>query len=224
VTGGGAIFTAGGLLDVRDTDFSQNSCQALFLSRGGAIKNIAAGEVTLTSCTLNQNSSGGGGAIENTLLASLFATNCTFASNTISGILTANGGGIANEQGGRITLVGCTLNHNSATGFANGGGIYNHIQFSDWSDDEESPELEQIKQQLQIITNSTAILINCTLSSNRVTGADFNVPEPAALQQCLLLKQVNPGGCSFSDLPSFTFHLPAQGGAIYNGASRPRQC
>ncbi len=209
VCAGGAIFSAAGLLDVENSDLSDNSAVAKYLSRGGAIDNTAGARAIVTLSTLNGNSSGGGGGIQNDYNSFLWATNCTISSNKISGIIGANGGGVGNDEGGTVTLVGCTLDHNVATGFCRGGGIYNQCTYERWDVVEEA--------YITYVDNSTATLINCTLSSNSVVGTDFTIPDPSSLLECLLQNQIAPGSCHISDLPTISFHLPAQGGAAFNG-------
>lgn len=210
VCAGGGIFSAASLLDAENSDLSGNNASAKFLSRGGAIDNTAGARATLNLCTLDGNSSGGGGAIQNDYLATLTATNCTLSSNSISGIIGANGGGIGNNEGGQLTLVGCTLDHNVATGFCRGGALYNQCTFEEW------PIVEFVS--FTLVQQSTATLINCTLSSNAVVGTDFKIPDPSSLLECLIQNQALPGSCQISQLPTIGFHLPAQGGAIFNGA------
>src|SRR6185312_3930662 len=163
--------------------------KAIYRSRGGAIENMAGGQAILTLCTLNGNSSGGGGAIQNEFLATLSATNCTISGNSVSGIIGANGGGVGNDQGGTVTLVGCTLDHNLATGFARGGGIFNHCNYEEFS----PPGVDD--QSITLVQQTTATLINCTLSSNAVVGSDFNIPDLASLAECEALNLINAGSC-----------------------------
>ncbi|MBN2292730.1 MAG: cadherin-like domain-containing protein, partial [Pirellulales bacterium] len=82
---------------------------------GGGIYNKS-GSLTLTNCTLSDNSASYGGGISNgsdmlTLL------NCTLSGNSVSN----DGGGIYHSNLGRTTLTNCTLSGNSAGN--DGGGI-----------------------------------------------------------------------------------------------------
>ncbi len=109
------------------------------------------GTLSLTDCTLSQNTAtlagGIGGGICN--FGALSVTDCTLSGNSVTGIMgegggiynsgTATvagttfsgnsasncGGGIFNDSGGTLTLVNCTLSGNSAQGYDGGGGIGN---------------------------------------------------------------------------------------------------
>ncbi|MBZ5695507.1 MAG: DUF4215 domain-containing protein [Acidobacteriia bacterium] len=109
---------------------------------GGGIFDNGSGNLTLTNCTLSDNSaSGEGGAIFNEY-GTLVLTSCTLSGNsafyggairsyyatskltncTLSGNSAAYGAAIYNV-GGAATLTNCTLSVNSAN--VDGGGIYN---------------------------------------------------------------------------------------------------
>ena len=88
--------------------------------RGGGLLNL--GTVTLTNCTISNNSTskatfpGSGGGLSN--FGTAILSGCTISGNTA----TSNGGGVANL--GTITMTNCTVSGNTANGFF-GGGVYN---------------------------------------------------------------------------------------------------
>jgi predicted outer membrane repeat protein len=82
--------------------------------RGGGINNL--GTLTVTNCTLSDNSATFGGGIENAHGATLIVTNSTFSGNSA---INGSGGGRINNLG-TLTVTNCTFSDNSA-GF--GGGI-----------------------------------------------------------------------------------------------------
>jgi predicted outer membrane repeat protein len=141
-----------GTLTVSGSVFSGNSATDFFsgfTTSGGGIFNDFHSTLTVSGCTLSDNSAINGGRIFNNGAGTV--SSCTFSGNSAGQI----GGGIANELGGGITgsyltvsdctfsgnsaayrgggiydggtmtVSGCTLSGNSATG--PGGGIYNDI-------------------------------------------------------------------------------------------------
>ena len=98
LAGGAAINSFASALNVQNSTFAANSAQALFLSSGGAIKNTFLGTATVNNTILIGNSSGGGGALANDYGASLSMDSCTIASNSVSGIISAFGGGIRRDR------------------------------------------------------------------------------------------------------------------------------
>jgi hypothetical protein len=110
---------------------------------GGGIFNR--GGLTLTNCTLTDNSSPeGGGGIFNA--GGLTLTNCTLTRNSAF-----KGGGIENLAG-VVVLANCTLNRNSA---CDGGGIENG-----GIDNGRFPNFNQ----------ASLTLTNCTLTDNTASG------------------------------------------------------
>ncbi len=84
---------------------------------GGAIVNQVGATLNMTDCTLNGNSCTkyGGGAVGNAGVLSM--TGCTLAGNTSKSM----GGALYTGGTGHVTLTGCTLTYNTA---ASGGGLY----------------------------------------------------------------------------------------------------
>jgi hypothetical protein len=109
--------------------------------QGSGICIVPRGTVTLTNCTLNNDSDSGllnegtatvtactfsndsalqGGGLENEGTATL--TNCTFSNDSATSSSTG-GGGIWNAGGATLTLTNCTIANNSAVN-GSGGGIW----------------------------------------------------------------------------------------------------
>jgi hypothetical protein len=83
---------------------------------GGAILNF--GKLTVSGCTLSDNSAYHGGALAN--FGTLTVTGSTLSNNSVPSGYYGIGGGIYNT--GWLSVSGCTLSGNSAS---YGGGIYN---------------------------------------------------------------------------------------------------
>ena len=111
-------------------------------AQGGGLYNANVGTVSLTNCTLTNNSATYSAGLTNNLSGSAMLTNCTFANNSATtsqaassttaaaprypqlhlnnSATTAQGGGLVNY--GNAALTGCTLANNSAS---QGGGLFN---------------------------------------------------------------------------------------------------
>ena len=121
---GGAIcnnvFNQNTTLTVRNCTMLSNSVQSETSAVGGGISNVNA-FVTMSNCTLSNNSASNGGGVYN-YNADFTLRNCTLSGNSAS-----IGGGIYNEGSGNnnvstVNVSSNTFNNNSAS---NGGGIYN---------------------------------------------------------------------------------------------------
>ncbi len=84
---------------------------------GGGILNW--GTLSVTDCTLSQNTAQLGGGIYNDWFATVTITDSTISGNSAQ----VNGGGIFNQENAMLTLADCTVSGNSAQ--SDGGGIYN---------------------------------------------------------------------------------------------------
>ncbi len=176
---------------------------------GGAISIVGSCLVRLTNCTLLNNRASGGGAIYNTSL--LYLTNCVLSGNRsyVDQLgFPGSGGGIDNE-GGFVSLTGCTLINNSAEVY--GGGLYT--------------------------TDGDVALVNCTLTGNTASYAGGGVcgnTAPLTLTNCVFTGNTAPtGGGLDSDSNSYTYlagctftansavadalQPTAQGGGFYSG-------
>lgn len=106
---GGGIWSSG-TLTVSTSTLSGNRARS---DAGGAIS--TGGTLTLTDCTVAGNFAAiGGGIFNNTGGSATIQQDCTLSGNTA-----ASGGGISN--GGTLTVRGCTVTGNAATGFDFGG-------------------------------------------------------------------------------------------------------
>jgi VCBS repeat-containing protein len=113
-------------------------------STGGGLFNR--GSLAMTDCKLSGNkATANGGALDNAAQATLI--DCTVANNYAgSAVSVGRGGGVANEVLGTLSLIGCTLNVNTAAGNGYGGGLFNA---------------------------GTANLADCTISGNSANGSGF---------------------------------------------------
>jgi PKD repeat protein len=161
-------------------------------NNGGGIEN--AGTLTLTSCTLSENSAdGGGGGIYND--GTLTLTNCTLSGNSTD----FYGGGIYNL--GTTKLNQCTLSGNSAefiSGGESGGGIYNDgtLTLTNCTlSGNSAPFGGGILNDLE----GTLTMNQCTLSGSSAFGEGGGIYNAftATLNQCTLLG--NSEGGIFND-------------------------
>jgi hypothetical protein len=121
---GGGIYNAG-TLTLTNVTLRGNAAAA-----GGAIDNVASGNMTITASTLSNNhtsfrlGSEGGGILNDGTLSVIA---CTLSGNSVnSGMATVDGGAITN--GGSMTITASTLSGNNASGVQNsveGGAIAN---------------------------------------------------------------------------------------------------
>ena len=113
---GGGIGTLGGVVNVTDTDFSDNTASA-----GGAIgEGYGGASITVTGGTFSGNTASYGGAIF-MYAGSVTATDTTFTDNS-AGYGGAVAGNLDGSSDGNITLDGVTMNDNTSTSY--GGAIY----------------------------------------------------------------------------------------------------
>ncbi len=121
--GGGAYVKGGGVLNVSNSTFSNNSA---YWPGGGGI-NAWSSTVNVSNSTFSNNSaiSGGYGGGISTLYGTLNATNSTFSGNSAQN----GGGGIS--ASGPTSLINCTISGNSS-GWASSGGINNEASTSLW--------------------------------------------------------------------------------------------
>lgn len=155
--GGGGIIAAsspGSTVAASNCIFSNNQASGSlgFSGVGGAIAQTG-GNLVLTSCTFNGNSSGvssfpgGGGAIYFDATTAqgagnLTVTNCSFSNNSATS--SSSGGGAIELVGGANTITGCFFTSNLATA-CNGGAV--------------------------IVDSGTATMTACTFVGNSVTSA-----------------------------------------------------
>jgi Right handed beta helix region len=112
------------------------------LSYGGGILNLdTLDTLTVSDCTIANNTAGHGGGIANS--GTLTVSDCTIANNTAD-----FGGGIDNSTDGTLTVSYCTIDYNTAPF---GGGIYNELS---------SPELPV-----------TLTVSNSTIAYNKANGS-----------------------------------------------------
>jgi predicted outer membrane repeat protein len=115
---GGAIFNFGGALgDISTLTISNSTLKGNVAGdAGGGIMNWS-GTLTVSASAVSGNSAAVGGGVYN-----LFGLATIQQHSTLCGNSAADGGGIVN--GGTLTVSGCTLAGNTATGFDFGGVHY----------------------------------------------------------------------------------------------------
>ncbi|MCE5285133.1 MAG: hypothetical protein LLG02_04685 [Pelosinus sp.] len=138
---GGAIFNYG-TITAMSSVFENNSAASI----GGAIFNH--GTATILNSVFSGNAATESGAVFNLSGCMVVVENSTFFGNTVSSYyggvmrnggtaifrnstLSANhaardGGAVFNDNGGILSIIRCTLSHNSANSGYDGGAIYNY--------------------------------------------------------------------------------------------------
>jgi predicted outer membrane repeat protein len=119
---GGAIYVDDGRLELKDCTFRANGAgTSVSQARGtgGAIRNDATGQLTLSGCKFYSNFAGSqGGALDNNK-GSTTLTRCLFLQNHAGN----SGGGAVWNSEGRLNAVSCTFNGNRSD--YSGGAIAN---------------------------------------------------------------------------------------------------
>jgi predicted outer membrane repeat protein len=126
-------FADGGILNRDDSSLSLSGCRIMNNAGWGGLANYQYGNATPTDCIISGNTMNGegfqyrygGGGVTNLGGATLAMTDCLVDGNrdvaTPGHHLDSYGGGVFNE--GTVTLTGCTLRDNMASG--PGGALFN---------------------------------------------------------------------------------------------------
>jgi Right handed beta helix region len=131
-------FSNGGILNANSSSLSMSGCQIINNAGKGGLVNELYANATLTDCIISgnttsglderlifRNSPVGGGGVTNLWGSTLAMTDCVVDGNadvaTPGRYLGSDGGGIFNV--GTVTLTGCTMKDNTASG--PGGGLFN---------------------------------------------------------------------------------------------------
>jgi predicted outer membrane repeat protein len=196
---------------------------------GGAIDSEGPGTLTMTNCTLFQNSDLSGGAIFNNGFATLIMDNCTLSGNSATGSSTSNGGGI--DKRGVLTISNTTFTSNTAL---SGGAIYN---------ESIGPLKGTLKISNSTFSSNTAVsggamsndgmltMSNSTLSSNSASstgGGIFNVSGTLTVSNSTFVSNsaskgggIDNAGTLSIDSSTFSSNSAANigGGGIFNEAA-----
>jgi hypothetical protein len=160
---GGAIVHFGNTVDIRDSQFIDNTATA-----GGAIRTALSAAATVANCTFTGNSAQAGGAVWIDAIGSTL-TNCTFQSNSANfanGSHGGSGGAVLSTQ--PVTLADCIFHQNttdqeggaikdSSNGLALAGCLFDRNQATFGGG--------------VSISSSTQPFINCTFSGNSAINA-----------------------------------------------------
>lgn len=109
-TGGGAIFSDSGTVDILDSTLSDNVAPGL--AEGGGILNVGDSALFIGETTLSGNSAWSGGGLFNDSPATATLSFATISGNTATG--GATGGGV-NNNGGSVSMAGTILSGNVST-------------------------------------------------------------------------------------------------------------
>lgn len=153
---------------------------------GGGIANHG-GTVTLTDCTIGDNTASvAGGGIDNRY-GTLTMTNCTISGNTAK-----YGGGIENRRG-TLTMTNCTVSGNHA--YLSGGGIEFSQGILGWIPPEGKLTMIGCTVSDNTASNGGGIycmgvteVTNCTISGNRASdgGGICSYEGPLTMTNCTL--------------------------------------
>jgi hypothetical protein len=179
---------------------------------GGGIENYY-GTLTVTNCTITENSAWFGGGIHNDH-GTLTVTNSTIAGNSASGgggggiyifdgtvtvtnsSISSNsaysGGGIGNDQG-TINVDNSTISANTATNY--GGGIYNNIGLLSVTNSAISGNSAPTGGGI-FISNGSNTLTNSTLADNSSIGI-YNYSGTLNVMNCIIAKGNASGNCCY---------------------------
>ncbi|HEX3083467.1 MAG TPA: choice-of-anchor Q domain-containing protein, partial [Pyrinomonadaceae bacterium] len=150
-------------------------------NKGGGILN--AGNLTIDSCTISNNTSTGSGSINFAggifnATGTLNITNSTVSGNSAVGGCTTEGGGITN--GGTLTITISTISNNSARdaggcgGVNSGAGIFNQGTFTLTSSTVSGNAVSSnnsFDEAGGIFNSGNTTVTNSTLSGNSVSGS-----------------------------------------------------
>jgi hypothetical protein len=185
--------SGGGIINFYPGTLTLNNCSLLGNSAdnsdvGGAIDN--GGILTLTGCTLANNSAGFAGAIQNGGGCSL--VNCTFANNSAPA---GNGGAIDND-GGNLTVTQCTFSGNSTAGV--GGAIDNFVATAQVANSIFANNGNDIFNW----SSGTIYFIGNNLVENFINSAGIFIPEGALISVDPMLGPLaNNGGPTLTMMP-----------------------
>lgn len=160
ISGNSSSGNGGGLMNygnatITDCTISGNTTSKL----GGGLFNIARRTLSLSGCTVSDNSAptGNGGGLFTLGLATI--DDGLFDSNSAQ-----NGGGIFNDVTGALGLSDCTLSGNTATG--NGGGVSNYGQVTLSGSTLQSNVAANLGGALYNSGGGLNGLYNCTINAN----------------------------------------------------------
>jgi hypothetical protein len=144
------------------------------LQSGGGIQAIFYSAPRIVNCSLSNNSSQWGGAIDVDAYSSMTLIDCKIVSNTASHPVQAAGGAIAVWDGSSIIMIDCAVRANTAS----------------------STEKEPQGGGLVVYRSDSAVLTGCTFVSNEVTSETSNAYGGGLLLHESSLRLVN---CSLSN-------------------------
>jgi hypothetical protein len=159
---------------------------------GGGIGN--GGTMTLTYCTISNDSAASGGGIFN--IGTMTVTGCTVSQ--VSGTF---GGGVTNYIGGTAVIVACTISNNTAVNQGGGVSTYGPLKLINSTIvGNTAPSAGGIYVDSE--TGSTTVT-NCTITGNRETGSGgggIHAFGPTTLYNTIVCG--NFGGASPSTTPN----------------------
>jgi hypothetical protein len=161
---------------------------------GGGVYHTSSSTLTISNCVIRNCSALIGGGVFNESTAIVNITNSSIRNCSAS----VGGGGVYNNVAGTINIIGCTLNNNSATSGAAGGGLFNNDN-----------------------SGSHINITNSTFSGNSGSGGAglFSARGAVAVTNCTFAS--NPGGAiaiSAGSLQLKNSIVAQSGGADISGA------
>jgi hypothetical protein len=174
---GGALYISGTRtrVVVSNSIISGNTAQHAYGNGGGgAIYNCSNAVLTMTNCTISNNSAGPnwgyGGGIYNCDSAILTMTNCTLSNNSA-----INGGGLLNGRGydasTRMIMISCTICDNKASYY--GGGVANRYCTLTMTKCTISGNSAGVGGGVLNDFSAELTMTNCTISGNSASSGGF---------------------------------------------------
>ena len=159
---------------------------------GGGIDNL--GVMTLTNCTISNDSALTGGGIDNT--GTMTLSDCT-----VSQVAGTYGGGVTNYIGGTAVIIGCTIADNTAAN--QGGGISTYGPLKLINSTIAGNTADSAGGIYVDAETGSTTLTNCTVTGNRETkdgGGGIHAFGPTTLYNTIVCG--NSGGAAPSTTPN----------------------
>jgi len=166
VTGGADVLVGGGILNEGTLMLTGSTITGNTANRGGGVANQSTGTLTVTNCTVSENTGGAfAGGLRNVGLAEVFDT--TVSNNTA----TQNSGGVANRPGATMTLIRTTVEGNIAG--VTSGGLGNNGTLTVINTTVSGNEAGETGG--GITNNGTLTLVSTTVSGNAAPVGGANI-------------------------------------------------
>lgn len=191
--GGGGINVEDNLATLTLTDCTISNNSAF---NAGGIRNDGAATVNMTDCIFNgnttSNNGGGGLRVEFPSSTNTF-TNCSFLNNTVPNNNTDSDGGAAYIEDGTNTFINCTFSGNSVAD--NGGAISNRATGTGLYNCTIVNNSTTSGNGGGLFTNQAMTVTNTIIANNTATGTGNDVQSSATITETTSLAENCSGTC-----------------------------